>query len=263
MTDAAPFNSPAEATGGKAPGLSTRVGSFPLGVWLLIAAAGIGIGLIIRRFTSGLSGSSSAADSGTVGAAPADYSTQGAAFASPGTVGLPGGTGNPLPTTEVEPETNLTWVKKAIARLGVLGYDAADADAALRKYVNGEALTQAEKTMVSVAIASLGPPPEEVPSIIVATPEAPTAPAAPAPPPPTPVPQVPAPISAEEQNRQAWLAEAQRLKDLANSGQPMSDADLDKMRGMGFTTSDESLSATFRFYWRIWLNARGYQHSNG
>ena len=42
----------------------------------------------------------------------------------------------------------------------------------------------------------------------------------------------------------------------------MSDADLDKMRGMGFTTSDPSLSPTFRFLWRLWLNARGYTNSN-
>lgn len=257
----APFNSPAEATGGKAPGLDTKIGSFPLGVWLLIAAAGIGVGLIIRRFTSG---KASATADGEVGAPAVDpwggFTSQGAAN---GVVTMNGGTGAGTTPEPAEPETNNSWVRKAVTRLGTLGYDPAVVDSALRKYVNGEAITPAEQSIVSVAISNMGPPPEEVPSIVVLTPEAPAAPTAPPPPPPTPAPVVPSGPSQEEQNRQAWLSEASRLRDLANSGQAMSDADLDKMRGMGFTTSDPSLSPTFRYFWRIWLNARGYSNSNG
>lgn len=248
---------PAEAPSGK--GLTMKVGSFPLYVWFIILGAGIGAGLLIRKLTSGL-GAKSSGEVGTPAVDPyAGFTTQGAAY---GTIGMNGGTGATAP--EPEPETNNSWVRRAVTRLVALGFDAATVDSALRKYVNGEALSQSEMGIVSTAIQNLGPPPEEVPSIIITQPEPPTqAPTETPPPPPTQTPVVPTGPSQEEQRRLAWYQEAERLTNLANSGNPMSDEDLYKMQGMGFTTSQSNLSAQFRFLWRIWLNAHGYTNDNG
>lgn len=282
MSDTPPSPGAGAGAGARNP-LARQLGPFTAGQWAIVAAAGVALGLIVRKFAGGGAGSDMAdlpaADtSGTV-ADPTAYAggTGGYGFTTQGVVPMNGGAGT---ATTVNPITdNETWLTRALATLAAQGtFAPADIVRALRRWLDGETLTQQDWAIVNGAIAVGGNPPEYVPAAPVEpspTTPIPTTPVTPTPPPPTPVPVVPAPAPAPPAPappapEQVWVATAAQLRDLANAsvhgGRQLTDAELDQMRGMGFSTGDAGAAAgldpTFRFYWRFWLDQHGYRGQN-
>ena len=156
--DAPPKDSGASGT------LGRKVGPFTIGAWLAIGAAGLGLGLLIRR-SSLFSG----------GAAPADLPTE----TPPDTYdpGLPGyqavggtaGQNNqPIVTgpSSTRPTTNSDWLRVAVE--GLSGSDniaPQKSQPALQKFLEGTAVTQQEADIVSLAIRRYGAPPEGAPAL--------------------------------------------------------------------------------------------------
>jgi len=156
--DAPPKDSGASGT------LGRKVGPFTIGAWLAIGAAGLGLGLLIRR-SSLFSG----------GAAPADLPTE----TPPDTYdpGLPGyqavggtaGQNNqPVVTgpSSTRPTTNSDWLRVAVE--GLSGSDniaPQKSQPALQKFLEGTAVTQQEADIVSLAIRRYGAPPEGAPAL--------------------------------------------------------------------------------------------------
>lgn len=125
--------------------LKTPVGPLPLGAWVVIVGAGLGVNMYLRR---------------NPGAPPVEVE----AGPEPG-VGLggnwiptqPGGGGS---TEEVsKPKTNEEWGAAATRWLIAKNYDPNTADSAVRKYLISGQLTVAEYAMIGIALAGLGPPP--------------------------------------------------------------------------------------------------------
>lgn len=102
-----------------------------------------------------------------------------------------------------EPADNLAWQRTAEIQLIALGYDPISVESALSQYLQGQALTQQQGAIVSLALSKFGPPPNPPPAPIVQPPAPSTggntgnggdtgtvtapAPAAPAPAAPAPV----------------------------------------------------------------------------
>jgi hypothetical protein len=142
-----PSGSGLKATFGK------RIGPLPMGVWLLAVAGGIGVAYVIRRRTAAAAPTDAVtgADLGTGldntvvggGAAPGSGSTN---------VDPTAGTGGPL-------QTNDDWYRRCMTVLVAKGYDASAVDTALRKYLDGQALTPTEAAIKALALTYVGPPP--------------------------------------------------------------------------------------------------------
>ena len=170
--------------------LQQRIGPFPLGGWLAIAGGGIGLGLVIRRATSGFDKPAEPIDGTAAAATDPLFKTQGAQYVIP----LNGGAGESY-GGDPALRTNNDWVRYAVTYLVSQGQNGAVADSALRKYIEGRAVTTAEQAMIAIAIRDVGPPPEGVPPIDVipdATTPLPTTPGTPTPVPPTTAPLSPA-----------------------------------------------------------------------
>lgn len=243
---------PAKAGAGE--GLNAKFGSFPLYVWGLILGGGIGAGILIRKALNGRQADGAAIEDGTT--TEPLFSTQGAQYVTP----LNGGAGQAQPASE---DTNNEWVKRGVSALVALGHPASKVDAALRRYVNGEEMTAEDAAVVNLVISLQGPPPQEVPSIVIKAPDPSPlpdvpayAPTTPAPPPPTSAPVAPTPVP--EDPRQQWISAAADVAARMNAG-TADDALLHKAAGMGFTSHDPALTATTRFYYRIWLDRNGYK----
>lgn len=132
--------------------LGKQVGPLPLGGWIVVVAGGLGIGYMINR---------------RMASAPTeDPSSQ--QLTETG-VGLGGGQMIYDPPSSGSGsdviETNASWGRKAIQHLIAMNYDANTADSAINKYLTGRARTTAEKAMVALVLATLGPPPESVPVV--------------------------------------------------------------------------------------------------
>lgn len=255
MTDTG-FAPPAKAVTGE--GLNAKFGSFPVYVWGLILAGGIGAGILVRKALNGRQ--EGAGDPAEDGATTEPlFSTQGAQYVTP----LNGGAGETQPATE---DTNNEWVKRGVKALVALGHPASNVDAALRRYVNGEEMTAADAAIVNLVVSLQGPPPQEVPSIVIKAPdpspvpEVPAyAPTTPTPPPPTSAPVAPTPTPpALDPQAQAWISAAADVVARMNNGTG-DDALFHKAAGMGFTSHDPALTQTTRFYYRIWLDRNGYK----
>lgn len=185
--------------------LARKVGPFSVGIWLLIGAAGLGLGFVLRRSMSGLSGNLPPID-----AAEADGSTPstGAGYTTTpyfGTQGalIPMNGGQPAGYGGDEPDmrTNNDWVRFAIRYFADRGlYSAGDVDTALRRYVQGESLTKAQAAIVSATLRDVGTPPEPVPPMKI---EDSTT---------TPVPGTPNPVQLNSKQVQ-YLRELQRIFD--------------------------------------------------
>lgn len=130
--------------------LSKKVGPLPLGAWGAVVAGGLFIGYMINK--------------NMVNASDEPEETQ---YAENG-VGAGGSQLIYTPPVAAPPEdeaelTNEVWGERAANYLTSLGYDAYNAEQAIRKYLSALALTATEKLMVNAAIVHFGVPPEPLP----------------------------------------------------------------------------------------------------
>jgi len=68
--------------------------------------------------------------------------------------------GGSYSTTTTIPETNLTWLARAVKQASNLGVSALDAERALRLYLTGEPITTKEAKVVNDTLNNLGLPPD-------------------------------------------------------------------------------------------------------
>jgi hypothetical protein len=218
--------------------LNRRIGPFTLGVWAIIVAAGLALGLAARRLQGGLSGNLPPIDAETT-ETPAQapvFATQGAATFYPMNGG--GGYGGEAET----PEDNNAWVKYATRILVARGlFDAGALDTALRKYVQGEVLTVAEAAIVSTVIREIGPAPEPVPPM--RTEASPT----------TPVPSAAPRFDTRQTAYLATLAQVfATIKNREAQGQNYADQ-FPRLQYLGARSSSPELSPSAQGWYRTYL----------
>src|SRR5215213_11406404 len=138
--------------------LGKQVGPLPLGAWVVVVGAGLGIAVYTRRSTS------------TPDVPYIDTSGDPSVGTGPGWVAVPPPTTGPAtqPIT-----TNEDWARAAINHLIAKGYEPNAADQAIRGYIYGGSPGIRDYALLNVAIAALGPPPYPLPP---ATNNPPTAP---------------------------------------------------------------------------------------
>lgn len=143
--------------------LSRMIGPLPLGGW--VAAVGAGLFLLKKKRASSVD---AAVNTSASGADPSvgDGSVGGFTDTTPVVSG--GFTGAPAPTT------NDDWGSTAVNDLIAGGYSPAVSDSAIRKYMNGDALSSQEYALVNTALGKLGAPPVLLPSPVFAPPTAPS-----------------------------------------------------------------------------------------
>lgn len=128
--------------------LDKKIGPLPLGMWVVVIAAGLGVGWYMNR-NQGSSGD---------GTAEGQYGESG--------VGTGGAAWTPVgPTPPTAPERefdNQMWLAKAQTWLITQGIRPTLAAMALGKYLYGQALTEQERAVVDMALEKFGPPPEPV-----------------------------------------------------------------------------------------------------
>lgn len=130
--------------------LGKQVGPLPLGAWIVVVGAGLGIAYYTRRTatpvvvedTSGVPGVGTGEVGGWVGTQPA------------------GGTGQYTPPTIT---TNEEWARAAINWLLAHNYPANAADSAIRKYMSGVQPSVQEYAMIAAVLVALGSPPQPLP----------------------------------------------------------------------------------------------------
>lgn len=128
--------------------LDKKIGPLPLGMWVLVIAAGLGVGWYMNRNQG----------SKDDGLAEGQYGESG--------VGVGGGAWTPVgPSTPSNPEpepSNQLWSTKAQTWLVTQGIRPTLAAGAIGKYLYGQALSEQEQAVVDMALAKFGPPPEPV-----------------------------------------------------------------------------------------------------
>lgn len=127
--------------------LGRKIGPFPLSVWLVVGAGGIGLAYFLNR--GGLLGGG-----GTSGAG-------GGTIVESGVGGLPGGF---VPAAQPGEEEggildNEMWALQAVAYLVSQNYPIVEASVAVRRFLDGEMLDSSQATMIQIAAKQLGPPP--------------------------------------------------------------------------------------------------------
>lgn len=135
------------AEGGAGIDLGKKIGPLPLGLWLLVVAAGLTVGYFINR--------------------NAGKKAEENPFDPNSDVGTGGGTFLPIaPPTEQEgdavPQNNQSWGNKAITWLIAQNVDSVVANNAITKFLTGQTLSIQEKAAVAMALTKFGPPPEGV-----------------------------------------------------------------------------------------------------
>jgi hypothetical protein len=142
--------------------LGKQVGPLPLGAWVAVVGAGLGVALYTRRTT----GASTATDSTNADGTVDD--TSGVAGVGDGSVGGWVGT-SPAPSVAGDavtaPTDNAEWGRRATNLLISDGYDAAVAQSAITKALSGGeagAMSASEWTLWRIALVKLGAPPEPV-----------------------------------------------------------------------------------------------------
>lgn len=167
-------------------GLRKQIGPFSIAGWLGIVALGVGAGLLLRRapiFKSKPAAplESYDADGNPIAGTSSTPWPSGTAAPSNAPASGGGGGGGSGGTSSTTPATNLDWSRAAIAWLIANGVDANTADRAVRLYLEGSSLNNAEANAIRLVLASpIGVPPEYVPPMQTGAP--PTA----VPTPPTP-----------------------------------------------------------------------------
>lgn len=163
MVDAA---KPAEgAAKGSAKGIkalfSKQVGPLPMGVWIILVIGGLGMAFYFARNQ----------EAGTEPNEPVvDPEGQ------PGVGGNDSATFQPSVPGPLQFEDNDEWGNAAISWAIARGYNASQADDAVRRYLAGESLSEQARVIIDAVLKALGPPP--IP---------PPLPETPVPPPPPPV----------------------------------------------------------------------------
>lgn len=150
------------------PVLAKQVGPFPVAGWLGIIAAGVGIGVLVRRsslFDGGTEPDVPAVEDDPAAGAVASTGYYGAGAGLPGA--FPGGNGQPPPPSGVAtaPATNQEWSMAAVRFLIAGGVDPVIADAAIGNYLQGNPLDARHSAALSIALRQLGPPPEGAPPV--------------------------------------------------------------------------------------------------
>lgn len=151
------------------PVLDNKIGPYSVGVWALLIGGGAGLGLILRRRYN----ASSSSGDGTL---PAISDETGAAVvprASSGGANYVQSGVNAASSQAATPANNSEWANAAIRYLVGKGVNAAQAQAAVTRFVNGYGVTNVEAGYVADAIAAQGPPPEQVDPITIAPTEPP------------------------------------------------------------------------------------------
>lgn len=127
--------------------LGKKVGPLPMGVWIVVIAAGLGIGYMINKNMAsgdGEEGTGSGVEEGV------------------GTGGLVPVPWEPEDNTPKGPEDNVAWGNQAINYLVGLGYPPAEVDNAVRKYLAAQTLTIKENAWLSQVLVKFGAPPEPI-----------------------------------------------------------------------------------------------------
>lgn len=128
--------------------LDKKIGPLPLGMWVLVIAAGLGVGWYMNRNQGG----------NDDGVAEGQYGDVGVGKGGPAWTPV-----GPTAPTDPEPEpSNQLWMTKAQTWLIAQGIRPTLAAMALGKYLYGQALTEQERGVVDLALEKFGPPPEPV-----------------------------------------------------------------------------------------------------
>lgn len=132
--------------------LGKKIGPLPLGLWLVVVAAGLFLGY---RMNKGMS-------SGSGTETPGSQLTESGVGGGGGQfIYDPPQTGSP----DTEPETNASWGRKAQNWLIAQNHDPTVADNAVRKYLSGLPLTTVERALISLVLVQFGTPPESLPVV--------------------------------------------------------------------------------------------------
>lgn len=185
--------------------LKKEIGPFPLGVWLIIIAAGVGVGVVVNRQLGAAPEEEpelvpdEAFDAGTAGVGPAGPAYLGPILTPSPPYEAPGDSGPEI-------TDNDTWVSVAATGL------AASTDwtplailDALQTWIAGSPVTAAQVAIINAAVGKYGPPPFGAPLTSVIPPPAPKP--VPTVPTPTPAPApkpAPAPAPAPVQSMPTW-----------------------------------------------------------
>lgn len=194
--------------------LSKQVGPLPLGAWVVVVGAGLGIAYYSRNSGGGSSEAPVIVEDGSgvpgVGTGP-------------GWVAVPPPSSAP-PAAERVITNNEEWGVAAINLLIAEGYDAAVADSAIRKYLAGEKLGLQEYALVRVALQKIGATPIPLPAPYYPAPTIPAPPVSvpkpvtqkPPPPKKAPAPK-PAPRKFRYYTVQRWPSKASTLSGIAST----------------------------------------------
>lgn len=172
------------ASGIDMPDFGKMVGPLPLGAWIGI----VGGGLAFMAYSRSQSDSEPLTEpveewedtsipagvgvGGTIGGSTDGGNTGGWTYTPP----VSGGG-----SVAQEPDTNEAWGRRAVNGLIALGYDPAVSDSAIRKYMEGAALSASEYALVTIALGKYGAPPILLPAPFFAPPTLPKPPVAGAP----------------------------------------------------------------------------------
>jgi hypothetical protein len=128
--------------------LGKEIGPLPLGAWIVVVGAGLGIAYYTKQHSGAPTiVTDTSGDPGVGTGAVGGWSAT-----TPG-----GGTGQPTITNNEE------WARAAINYLIAEGYDANVADSAIRKYLSGDKQSVQEYTLTGLALRKLGSPPVPLP----------------------------------------------------------------------------------------------------
>lgn len=195
--------------------LTRKLGPFPVGIWLVILAGGLGIGLYSRRTTFTARGTNTAEDISTTTAGGTMQGGNAGAPSSQPAAGGVNGLGLPILGTNEE------WYVWAYSQLVARGFSAGGAADALTMYLQGQALTEQQQRIVDSALQYAGPTPQLLPPVArtPVTPVAPNTPTKPSNPstqnPSVPVATVinntPAPVAKVSQTQAPYASIIERL----------------------------------------------------
>jgi hypothetical protein len=156
--------------------LERKVGPFPLVAWAGLIGGGAALGLVLRKR---MGGKPKPTDDNTLpdisDAEGSPTSAVASGTAARGVVTVPAPSAG-APVAEPGVTTNQAWGTKAVRYLIDTGTDAALAQQAIGKFLDGTGLTASEQALVSKALTGIGPTPEYAPPITRAPAEAPAAP---------------------------------------------------------------------------------------
>jgi hypothetical protein len=136
------------------PDLGKQIGPLPLGAWIIVVGAGVGIALYTRRSSPAPDIVESGNGIPGVGVGGSGQFTE-----------LVPGAGGAGGATAQKPTTNEQWGVAAINWLISMNYPTMAADSAIRKYLAGSKMSAQEYTLIGqvLALSGLGAPPQVLP----------------------------------------------------------------------------------------------------